>query len=160
MGEHDGASGAGFWGSGEILVGFGRHRRVDARGRRRPSCRAPGVPLPLAPPCTGGNPRTSPGSSVVVVAPLLEGVAWCTVHRVLRAWWEFSGGRTGCGSSSFFVEPTLLALVSLFFLLVFLLGLLFAAAPACVVWRLYQWLYRGRCFIYKDGRKPVSWKVS
>ena len=30
-------------------------------------------------------------------------------------------------------------------------------APACVVLCLYAWLYDGCCFIYKAGRKPVSW---
>jgi hypothetical protein len=37
---------------------------------------------------------TSPGSSVVVVTSLLEGVAWYAKLIVLRAWWNSPKGAT------------------------------------------------------------------
>ena len=47
---------------------------------------------PLYPPCTGRNPRTRPGSSVVIVAFLLEGGAWYTATQCFGAWWLSSVG--------------------------------------------------------------------
>ena len=49
-----------------------------------PSWRASGIPLPHTSKRTGGNPRTSPDSSVVDVAFLLEDVVWYAVIRSAR----------------------------------------------------------------------------
>ena len=46
-----------------------------------PSSRVSGVPSPHASERTGGNPRTCPGSSVVVVIILREGAAWYAMYQ-------------------------------------------------------------------------------
>jgi hypothetical protein len=58
---------------------------------------------------------------------------------VLGAWWEFSEGRSGCGSSFYFRQSAGLGIVFFSFSLFFLLGLLVLMAPAvrCIVWLLY-----------------------
>ena len=52
---------------------------------------------PLYPPCTGRNPRIRPGSSVVIVAFLLEGGAWYTATRWLWSVVVIFSGRNGRG---------------------------------------------------------------
>ena len=75
---------------------------------------------PLYPPCTGRNPRTRPGSSVVGVAFLLGGAAWYAAGRCHGVWWDEDGGRCG-GGSYVLAELPLLAFISSSFSL---LGLL------------------------------------
>ena len=69
-------------------------------------------------PCTGRNPRIRPSSSVVIVASLLEGVVWYTASGI-GAWWEFFGETQRSWVVPAFVDPVVLALFSLFFLLFF-----------------------------------------
>jgi hypothetical protein len=49
-----------------------------------------------------GNPRIRPGSSIVVVASVPEGVAWYVALQSARSMVEIFGGRSGCETSSFF----------------------------------------------------------
>ena len=104
--------------------------RIRNRGSRRVACSCSLV-HGRNPPCTERNSRTSPSNSVVVVASLHEGVAWCTAIRRHRSVVEFFGGCIGCELSS-------LSLIRrcrhfFFFLsLVFLLGLVVLFAPAVV----------------------------
>jgi hypothetical protein len=86
-------------------------------------------PSSLARVRTRGNPRIRPGSSVVVVASLLGGAAWYEAILSARSAVEISRGRSGCESSSFFVDPSSSAFLSLFFLLCFLLGVLVCCLP-------------------------------
>ena len=67
---------SGGWDAGEIPAGFGPDA-VTPAGATIPSWRVSVVSTPHLPPHAGGNPRIRPGSSVVGVAFLLEGVAWC-----------------------------------------------------------------------------------
>ena len=97
-------------------------------------------PVPTTPSRTGGNPRIRPGSSVVVVAILLEGVVWYAVGRSARSVVEFSGWRSGCGTSSF--SRSNIVGNSFFFLSFscFLsLGLFCAVCPSGGL-KLYGWL--------------------
>jgi hypothetical protein len=60
-------------GLGEIHVGSSDSDAVAPEGAALPSWRASDVPPFHFLPCTGGNPRSSPDSSGVVVALLVEG---------------------------------------------------------------------------------------
>jgi hypothetical protein len=82
-----------------LLIMLASKEKSLPAGATIPSLSAMGIALLLASPRTGGNPRTCPGNNVVVVALLLEGVAYDT-FRVLRAWWDFSGGCNGHVTSS------------------------------------------------------------
>jgi hypothetical protein len=63
-----------FFGGQEKSLSKGRHRCGDALGRRHSFLNGIGcTPFFCAPPRTGGNPRTSLGSSVDIVASLPEG---------------------------------------------------------------------------------------
>ena len=55
------------------------------------------------------------------------------------------------------VDLPLSALFFLFLSLLFSFGLVCVLMPQHVVLSLYRCLYGGRCFIYKAGRKPISW---
>ena len=82
---------------------------------------------------------------------LLEGAAWySTVQREERGGTSLEGAAV-TGHRSLVDPPMSPFLVSFLFF-----GFVCAAAPACVVLRLYRWLSCGCCFIYKSGRKPVS----
>jgi hypothetical protein len=48
---------------------------------------------------------------------------------VLRPWWEVFEGRSGCGSSPFFVDPTVSTLFSFFLLILFPFGLCCDVCP-------------------------------
>ena len=86
---------------------------------------------------TGGNPRYCPGSSVVIVAPFLE-VLFGTRHfGVLGAWWNFSGGRSGCESSLFSSNLRCRLYFLFVVLLCFLLGMIVLFVPA-VTLQLYR----------------------
>jgi hypothetical protein len=140
-----------FWGSGEILVEC-RHRRGDVHGRRHSFLKGVGCTLPHAPPHTGGNPRISPGSSVVVVASLLEGAAWYAELDVLRAWWNSPKG-AAIADHYRFRRPDVLTLLS--FLVPFLLlcfFLIFFWARLCCGPNIVSC----DCYINIAGRKPVS----
>ena len=76
-----------------------------------------------SPPCTERNPRISPRSSVVIVAFLLEGVAWYAASRRHKRVMGMLRRMQRLRDIFVFVDPTLLALVSLLFLLLFFLGL-------------------------------------
>jgi hypothetical protein len=97
---------------------------------------------PQSLPRTGGNPRTSLGSSGGVVVPLLKVLLGMRRLGVLGAWWYFSGGRTGCGVILVFINLPVSALVSfsfLFFSLSFRLGLVVLRSQLfrCIGWLLY-----------------------
>ena len=125
---------------GEIHVGLLGSDAVTLAGAAFPSGRASGVPPPHYPSRTGGNPRISPGSSVVIAALLFEGVAWYAACRSARSVVEISGERSGCRTSSF-SRSTVVSISFSFLLLVFfsLLGVFVLFAPA-VVSQLYGWL--------------------
>lgn len=67
--------GSWFFGGWEKSLSDVRHRRGDAHGCHHSFLKGAGFPLPTPLPHTGGNPRICPGSSVVIVVSLLEGVA-------------------------------------------------------------------------------------
>jgi hypothetical protein len=73
-----------------------------------------GCTLPHAPLHTGGNPRNSPGSSVGIVASLLEGAAWYAELDVLRAWWNSPKG-AAIADHHRFRRPDVLTLLSFLF---------------------------------------------
>jgi hypothetical protein len=100
---------------------------------------------------TGGNPRTTPGSSGVVVAPLLEGVAWYAELQSARSVVGIIRRAQRLRGISVFVDPSFSALVSLFFLLCFLLGLLCAVCPSNG-----SYVVSMVCYINIAGRKPIS----
>jgi hypothetical protein len=79
---------------------------------------------------TGGNPRITPGSSGVIVASLLEGVAWYAGLPSARNVVDILRRARRLRGIFVFVDPTFSALVSLVFLLCFLLGVLVLFAPA------------------------------
>jgi hypothetical protein len=100
---------------------------------------------------TGGNPRTTPGSIGVVVAPLLKGVACYAELQSARSVMEIIRRAQRLRGISVFVDPTLSALVSLLFLLCFLLGLLCAV---CLSNGFY--VVSVVCYINIAGRKSIS----
>jgi hypothetical protein len=129
----------------EKSLSVGRHRRGDARGRHPSFLKGVGEALLPVSAHTGGNPRTSPGSSVIIVAFLLEGAAWYAALQNARRVVEFSGGRSGCETPSFSsIQPLWLSFSFLSF--VFSFGLDFFDAPANV-----------SCGYYINivGRKPI-----
>ena len=86
------------------------------------------------------------GSSVVVVAFLLEGVAWYAAFRGARNVVEFSSGRSGCESSSFSLIRRCRHFLPFVFSLSFLLGVTVLLPP--------QHLSLDGsvgCFVYKAG---------
>jgi hypothetical protein len=103
--EHDRASGAWIWGSGEIVVDR-RHPPFLKDVGRTPS------PCPFA---YRGNPRTCLSSSIVIITFLLEGVAWYAAHQSAKN--VVGILRRALGDIFIFVDPILLTLVSLLFLL-------------------------------------------
>jgi hypothetical protein len=69
------------WGGGFFMVGRNpsrlvQHRHGDACGCHRSFLKGLGCTPSPPPPRTGGNPRTCPGNNVIIVAFLIEGVAW------------------------------------------------------------------------------------
>jgi hypothetical protein len=123
----------------EKSLSVGRHRRGDARGCHPSFLKGVGEALLPVPARTGGNPRPSPGSGVVIVAFLLEGAAWYAALQNARRVVEFSGGRSGCETPSLSsIRPLWLSFSFLSFMFSF--GLDCADAPAvgsCIVWLLY-----------------------
>jgi hypothetical protein len=68
------------WGSGQIHVGLAGTDDLSPSGATLPSKR-----VSVAPPRIGGNPRTSSGSNVFVVAFLLECVNWYAALRISKS---------------------------------------------------------------------------
>lgn len=107
-----------------------RHRRGDVCGHRRAFLKGVGLaPSPAILYIPGGNPRTCPDNSVVGVAVLLEGVTWYAAVRSARSVVEFSGGRSGCGSSSFSLIRRCSHLFLFCFLFHFFLGVTVVLLP-------------------------------
>jgi hypothetical protein len=102
---------------------------------------------------TGGNPRITPGSSGVIVASLLKGVAWYAGLPSARNVVDILRRAQRLRGISVFVDPTFSALLSLVFLLCFLLGVLVLFAPAMDPVVLVM------CYINIAGRKPISRNV-
>ena len=100
---------------------------------------------------TGGNPRISPGCSVVVVASFLKVLPGTRRFEAIGAWWAFSGGRSGCGSLSFSSSHHCRHCFLLFFFFCSF-GLVCAVCPSIGFKRVLV-----GCYIYIAGRKPVSW---
>jgi hypothetical protein len=76
-------------------------------------------PSSLVPARTGGNPRLSPGSSVVVVAPLFGGVAWYAELQSARSVVGILRRAQRLRGIFVFVDPTFSTLISLFFSFMF-----------------------------------------
>ena len=137
-----------FWGSGEILAVL-RHRRGGAYGCRHSFLKGVGcTPSPLTP-AYGGNPRPWPGSSVVIVAVLLEGGAWYATIRNSRSVVELVRRAQRW-------RATLVLLIYrcrhcfLFFFSCFLFWAWMCCGPSsCSVVSV-------GCYIYIAGRKPIS----
>ena len=100
-----------------------RPRRGDACGCRRTFLKGVGYTLPPLPPRIGGNPRTSPGNSGVVVASFLKVLLGTRRFRVLGTWWYFAPEGAAVAGHLRSVDMPLLAFVSLSFFSVFYLGL-------------------------------------
>jgi hypothetical protein len=92
--------GSGVWSAGEILAGSSGSNAETPAGAIIPSWRLSEVSIPHSLPCAGVNPRTRPGISIINVAFLLGGAAWCMVDGSLGLWWFDSGGRSSGGSSA------------------------------------------------------------
>jgi hypothetical protein len=100
---------------------------------------------------TGGNPRITPGSSVVIVASLLEGVAWYAGLPCARLVVDILRRAQRLRGISVFVNPT-------FFGISFsCLSFVFSFGRACAVCPSHgSYAVSVLCYINIAGRKPIS----
>jgi hypothetical protein len=137
--------GGGFLGVGRNLYRLVRHRRGDACGCRLPSRRASVYPFPT-PLCVSGESiglvRAAAASSSPSFLKVLLGT-WR--FSMLGAWWEFSEGRSG-GGSSLFRRSTGVSICFSF------LSFFFQARLCCGPSKL---IVSCGCYINIAGRKPI-----
>jgi hypothetical protein len=128
------------------------HRRGDAHGCHHSFLK--GVPLSHASSHTGGNPRICPGSNVVIVASLLEGVAWYAAFRSARSVVGILRRAQRLRIIIVFVDPTLSTLLSFLFYFCFsFISFFFWARLYCGPSKL---TVSCGCYINIAGREPVS----
>ena len=93
--------GGGVWSAGEIPCRLSSGSdAVTPAVATIPSWRVSDVSIPHFLSRAGGNPRTRPGNSVVDVASLAGGAAWCAAGRIMGLWWVNFEGRSVGGSSA------------------------------------------------------------
>ena len=109
------------------------------------------MPLPHSSERTGGNPRTCPGSSVVIVGFLLGGVAWYAVMRSARLVVGILGEGAAVASHLCFRRSANVGFVFFFLLFFFFWAWLCCFSPS----NGFNVVLCG-CYINIAGRKPVS----
>ena len=84
-------------GSGEIPFSLSGYDVVTPMGVTFPSWRASGVPLPHYPCVPGETLELVQEATASSSFPSLKVLLGTQCFRVLGAWWDFSGGRSGFG---------------------------------------------------------------
>jgi hypothetical protein len=144
--------GRGFWGLREIPLGWSAPMRWRPweppfllEGRRV-------YPFPMPLRVSGETLGPIPEATLLLSHPFVKVLLGMRCSGVLRAWWEFSEGRSGCGSSSFLSTRHC---CHYFFFLFFSLFSFFGDRLCCDPNK--RFVSCG-CYINIAGRKPVLWR--